>query len=59
MLNMYNPIITSKIPTIKGKYQYLTVFLIVLKNVVEYATNFTGAKNINSICKVLEELLSV
>ena len=33
--------------------------LIVLKNVVEYATNFTGAKNINSICKVLEELLSV
>lgn len=33
--------------------------LIVLKNVIDYATNFTGAKNIDSIYKVMEEILSV
>lgn len=33
--------------------------LIVLKNVIDYATNFTGAKNIDSIYRVMEEVLSV
>ena len=33
--------------------------LIVLKNVIDYATNFTGAKNIDSIYRVMEEILSV
>ena len=29
------------------------------KNVIDYATNFTGAKNIDSIYRVMEEVLSV
>ena len=33
--------------------------LVVVKNVIEYATNFTGAKNIDSIYRVMEEILSV
>ena len=33
--------------------------LIVLKNVIDYATNFTGAKNIDSVYRVMEEVLSV
>ena len=33
--------------------------LIVLKIVIDYATNFTGAKNIDSIYRVMEEVLSV
>ena len=33
--------------------------LIVLKIVSDYATNFTGAKNIDSIYRVMEEVLSV
>ena len=33
--------------------------LIVLKNVIDYATNFIGAKNIDSIYRVMEEVLSV
>lgn len=54
-------IIMTEIPlnVILENWQGKNDILIVLKNVVEYATNFTGAKNINSICKVLEELLSV
>ena len=54
-------IIMTEVPlnVILENWQGKNDILIVLKNVVEYATNFTGAKNINSICKVLEELLSV
>lgn len=33
--------------------------LIIVKNAIEYATNFTGAKNIDSIYRVMEEILSV
>lgn len=33
--------------------------LIVVKSAIEYATNFTGAKNIDSIYRVMEEILSV
>ena len=33
--------------------------LVVVKNVIEYATSFTGAKNIDSIYRVMEEILSV
>lgn len=33
--------------------------LIVVKNLIEYATNFTGAKNIDSLYRVMEEILSV
>lgn len=33
--------------------------LIVVKSAIEYATNFTGAKNIDSIYKVMEGILSV
>lgn len=33
--------------------------LVIVKNAIEYATNFTGAKNIDSIYKVMEEILSV
>lgn len=33
--------------------------LIVVKNLIEYATNFTGAKNIDSLYRVMEEVLSV
>ena len=32
---------------------------IVVKNLIEYATNFTGAKNIDSLYRVMEEILSV
>lgn len=54
-------IIMTEVPlnVVLENWQGKNDILIVLKNVVEYATNFTGAKNINSICKVLEELLSV
>ena len=54
-------IIMTEVPlnVILENWQGKNDILIILKNVVEYATNFTGAKNINSICKVLEELLSV
>ena len=33
--------------------------LVIVKNAIEYATNFTGAKNIDSIYRVMEEILSV
>ena len=33
--------------------------LLRVKNEIEYATNFTGAKNIDSIYRVMEEILSV
>ncbi len=33
--------------------------ILVLKSVVEYATNFTGAKNIETICNVIEDLVTV
>lgn len=54
-------IIMTEVPlnVILENWQGKNDILIILKNVVEYATNFTGTKNINSICKVLEELLSV
>ena len=54
-------IIMTEVPlnVILENWQGKNDILIILKNVVEYATNFTGAKNINSICKDLEELLSV
>lgn len=33
--------------------------ILVVKNLIEYATNFTGAKNIDSLYRVAEEILSV
>lgn len=33
--------------------------ILVVKNLIEYATNFTGAKNIDSLYRVVEEVLSV
>lgn len=33
--------------------------LVIVKNAIEYATNFTGAKNIDGIYRVMEEILSV
>lgn len=44
---------------IMENWQGKSDILIVVKSAIEYATNFTGAKNIESIYRVMEEILSV
>lgn len=44
---------------IMENWQGKNEILAVVKSAIEYATNFTGAKNIDSIYRVMEEILSV
>lgn len=44
---------------IMENWQGNTDILTIIKTAIEYATNFTGAKNIDSIYRVMEEILSV
>ena len=54
-------VIMSDVPldVVLENWQGKNDFLVVIKNLIEYATNFTGAKNIESIYRVMEEMLSV
>lgn len=54
-------VIMSDVPlnVVLENWQGTNDLLIVIKNLIEYATNFTGAKNIDSIYRVMEEMLSV
>ena len=54
-------VIMTDIPLniIMENWQGQSDILIVVKSAIEYATNFTGAKNIDSIYRVMEEILSV
>ena len=44
---------------IMENWQGKNELLVVVKNLIEYATSFTGAKNIDSLYRVMEEILSI
>lgn len=54
-------IIMTDVPlnVVLENWQGTNDLLIVIKNLIEYATNFTGAKNIDSLYRVMEEMLAV
>lgn len=54
-------VIMSDVPlnVVLENWQGTNDLLIVIKNLIEYATNFTGAKNIDSLYRVMEEIVSI
>lgn len=54
-------VIMNEVPlnVVLDNWQGKNDIIVVLKTMVEYATEFTGAKNIASICNVIEEIVTV
>ena len=54
-------IVLKEVPLniILENWQGKNVFIVVLKSIIEYATNFTGAKNVETIYKVVDEVVSI
>ncbi len=54
-------VVVNEVPlnVVLDNWQGKNDIILVLRSVVEYATNFTGAKNIETICNVIEDLVSV
>ena len=54
-------VVVNEVPlnVVLDNWQGKNNIILVFRSVVEYATNFTGAKNIETICNVIEELVTV
>ncbi len=54
-------VVVNEVPLniVLDNWQGKNNIILVLRSIVEYATNFTGAKNIETICNVIEELVTV